>query len=112
MRMIAVLGAALVCAQSVVAQEPEATLDLDLNAVKQVDTSCQLTFVGRNGMAADITGIAAETVLFDTEGRVAVMTMLDFGELPSNRSRVRQFALANTSCDSIGQVLFNGVADL
>ena len=38
------------------------------------------------------------------------LTLFDFQSLPEGRTRVRQFDLDNTRCDSIGRILINGVA--
>jgi len=103
----------LVMALSVtVAQADEAPvgahLDIELNAATQTDTGCQLSFLIINGHDRDIAKAVYETVLFDTAGAVAQMTLFDMGELPAARPRVRQFVLPNTSCDALGKLLFNG----
>ena len=50
-----------------------------------------------------------ETVVFDKEGGVRLLTLLDFRDAPSARLRVRQFDLPQLDCATIGMVLFNGV---
>lgn len=50
-----------------------------------------------------------EAVLFDTEGRVATLTLFDLGSLPAGRPRMRQFDMAGLSCDDLGAVLVNGI---
>ena len=70
-------------------------LGLALNTVSATEAGgCRLSFVIRNDLGADIESLVAEAVLFDVAGRVAVMTLFDFGSLPEGRPRVRQFDLA------------------
>jgi hypothetical protein len=82
---------------------------LDLNRLDQVDTACRLTFVADNALAP-LAALALETVLFDQAGRVAALTLFDFGDLPQGSRRVRQFDVAGLDCADVGQVLVNGVA--
>lgn len=71
---------------------------------------CQVLFVLHNALAGDIDRLMIETVLFDREGRVERLTMLDFWEIPQGRTRVRLFDLGGLDCDDLGGVLFNAVA--
>src|SRR6056297_1768846 len=85
-------------------------LSVTLNTVAATEAGgCRLSFVIRNDLGADIESLVAEAVLFDTDGRVATMTLFDFGSLPEGRPRVRQFDLAGRGCDGIGGVLVNGI---
>lgn len=114
MRHVFGLGLALICAQSLAAETTPTTpnsdlLNLELNALEAMPEGCRLTFVADNQLPADIDRLVLETVLFDPAGQVTQMTMLDFGAIPAQRSRVRQFALTPTPCTGLGQILFNGV---
>lgn len=85
-------------------------LELTLNSARATEAGdCRLSFVIRNDLGAGLEKMVAEAVLFDADGRVATMTLFDFGALPSGRPRVRQFDLAEQSCDGIKQVLINGI---
>ena len=96
-------------APSVQAQEETGPrLSIELNAAEQVDESCRMSFLIRNGHEADVESAVFEAVLFDAEGRVDRLTLFDFGTLPAGRPRVRQFLLSNLDCGSLGQVLING----
>lgn len=89
---------------------PAPRLGVTLNTVAATEAGgCRLTFVIRNDLGAAIEKLVAEAVLFDSEGRVATMTLFDFGTLPEARPRVRQFDLAGPSCDGISEVLVNGI---
>ncbi|MCA0043958.1 hypothetical protein [Celeribacter litoreus] len=98
-----------VCASSpALADETTGKLSVEINAVETVDGGCRLSFLLQNGLPSDLTETVFETVLFDQAGQVSQMTLLDFGVLPMNRPRVRQFVLSGTACTEIGGVLING----
>lgn len=111
MRKSFVYGAVLAFAHTATAQTPAASplIGLELNAVKQEDATCQMTFVARSNYGSDISSLELETVFFNSDGAVTALTVLDFGDLPDESTRVRQFVLPDTQCAQIGQILFNGV---
>ena len=88
-----------------------ARLSIELNTLRQTEAGCEMSFLAINGHAADVQSAVFEAVLFDAEGRVDRLTLLDFGALPAGRPRVRQFVLPDTTCDGLGQVLFNGATE-
>ncbi|OZB18163.1 MAG: hypothetical protein B7X55_05305 [Rhodobacterales bacterium 34-62-10] len=84
-------------------------LTLELNAVAEQDSGCRITFVATNALAADISALVVEAVIFTPDGLVDRLALLDFQSLPQSRPRVRQFDLPGLTCDRIGQVLINAV---
>jgi hypothetical protein len=84
-------------------------LALDVNRLDDADSACRLTFVADNALAP-LSALVLETVIFDRAGRVAALTLFDFGALPADRRRVRQFDVAGIACSDVAQVLVNGVA--
>lgn len=93
-------------------QDPEATkagLSIELNAATDAQSGgCTMSFLIENGHDADIAKAVFETVLFDTDGQVERLTLFDFGELPQDRPRVRQFTIPGKQCAGFGRILFNG----
>jgi hypothetical protein len=83
-------------------------LSIELNALQQVEAACQASFLAQNTYETDLNAVVFEAVLFDQEGGVDRLTLLDFGALPSGRTRVRQFLLPDLSCAALGRVLLNG----
>lgn len=83
------------------------TTQIELNSTTQSGDACRLTFTANApfGLAA----LETQTVLFDTQGAVSTFTLFDFGEVPQNGLRVRQFDVPGTQCGDIGLILFNGV---
>nr|WP_246176346.1 hypothetical protein [Rhodovulum strictum] len=83
-------------------------MSLELNAIAPAEGGCLLSFVAGNGHAGDIAAAVFETVLMDGAGRVARLTLFDFGALPAGRPRVRQFLVPDLACGDLGAVLING----
>lgn len=104
-----VLAFACFTAPDVGAASDDPKLSIELNATETLADACRLTFVLNNGFDQDIDALMAETVLFSAEGQVVLLTLFDFGTLPAQRPRVRQFEVAGQPCDSLGQVLVNGL---
>ena len=106
--MVRMLILALAVATPAAAQDGGA-VRLDLNRLDPVEDACRLTFVADNTLP-DLSALTLEMVLFDQAGRVAALTLFDFGTLPAGARRVRQFDVAAQDCAGIAQVLVNGVA--
>ncbi|MBN8294852.1 hypothetical protein JI664_22970, partial [Rhodobacter sp. NTK016B] len=66
---------------------------LELNALHPRDGACQMVFVAQNDSGGDVQRLVLEAVLFDIEGRVAALTLLDMQDLPAGRMRVRSFEI-------------------
>jgi len=104
----AIGAAALLAASGLGAQA--GTIAVELNTLEEQQGACRVTFVARSDSDSDISALIVETVLFTRAGRVAQLTLFDFGALPAGRTRVRQFDLAGLACADLGQVLFNDIA--
>ncbi|MEL7213151.1 MAG: hypothetical protein AAGK92_10845 [Pseudomonadota bacterium] len=110
-KIISSLVLSVIMASSAMAEEKELgeALSIELNAVETREGSCLLSFLVLSGYSAPIEQAIFETVLFDTGGQVAQLTLFDFGEIPPARPRIRQFMVSGLACDGIGSVLINGV---
>ena len=102
---------ALAVAVPAQAQDTAPRLVVELNRIDPLQTACRLTFLAENALGTDLEALALETVLIDTEGRVERLTLFEFGALPGGVPRVRQFDIPGLSCDALGRVLINGVAE-
>jgi hypothetical protein len=109
-RLLLLLAAAGSPAYAQSGEGATSRLPIELNAAQDVEGACRLTFVARNGAETTIDKAVFETVIFDTSGAVARLSLFDFRSLPAGRPRVRQFDLPEMGCDAIGQVLINGVS--
>jgi hypothetical protein len=86
-------------------------VSIELSTAEAKGQNCLLSFVVENTHDADISGVVYETVLFGNTGEVALLTLLDFEELPAGRTRVRQFQFNDLACDQISRILINGVQE-
>lgn len=83
-------------------------LVIALNDATDVNGACRISLVVENRLGADLSQAVFETVLFDTSGAVARLTLFDMRDLPAARPRVRQFLIDGVGCADIGQILING----
>ena len=87
---------------------PEPSLTLDLNALQPSDKGgCRLTFVVTNNLPTPVDRAAYEMALFDKQGVVDRLTVLDFKDMPAGKTKVSRFDLAGTDCAGISRVLIN-----
>lgn len=86
---------------------PAKAINLELNALEPSDKGCRIAFVVQNGLAQDIDKAAFEIALFDGQGLVDRLLVLDFQDLPAEKTKVRRFDLAEADCAQISRVLVN-----
>lgn len=117
MRVGTVIGAAaagaLMMLGSVGATMAQAapTLALEFNGLEKSDNGCRLTFVVNNGFPNTLTRAAFEIAMFNTEGVVDRLTVLEFKDLQAGKTKVTRFNLAGADCTKIGRILVNEVTD-
>ncbi len=83
------------------------SLSIELNDLAASQEGCKLTFVAENGLSQSLDKASFEVVLFDRKGLVERIAVLDFRDLPSGKTKVRQFDLAGTRCEDLGSLLIN-----
>jgi hypothetical protein len=88
-------------------QADTAAITIELNSLQPSDGGCRLSFVASNGLAQNIDKVSYEMVIFDARGMVERITVLDFRDIPSSKTRVRQFDLAGTQCTDVSRILVN-----
>ncbi|MDO9414966.1 hypothetical protein [Pararhizobium sp.] len=93
-------------AGTALAQDAQA-LTVELNELAPSAKGCKLTFVAGNGFAQSIDKVSFEFVLFDDKGLVERMAVLDFRDLPTGKTKVRQFDLPGTKCEAVKSMLIN-----
>lgn len=110
-RKLVVLGVIAACS-SAAAQDNAATkFALELNAAKNTEAgSCRLVYVASNETGTALERTAFEVAIFDAEGIVDRVLVLEFGALVAGKTRVLQFDLPEMACDGIGRIVVNDVA--
>lgn len=90
----------------------EGRLIVELNSSQDTASgTCQLTFVSENSIGRDIDRAAWQVAIFDRDGVVRGLPLLDFGALPAGRTRVLVFDLPGRSCAQIARIVVNDVAE-
>lgn len=84
--------------------------DLELNTVEDVDGDCRITFVAHNATGVPLSATAYDVVVFDETGVVAERLILEFGQLPDDKTRVVQFLL-DRGCERMSRLLLNGAEE-
>jgi type 1 fimbria pilin len=84
-----------------------AATQVELNGLSQEGPACRLTFTVNS--AEGHKALATQTVLFDSSGAVKLLTVFDFGDVPHNGLRVRQFDIPATPCSDVAVMLINGI---
>ncbi len=87
------------------------SLGLEFNGLEASDNGCRLTFVVKNGFETAVTRAAFEFALFNAQGVVDRLTVLEFRDLPAGKTKVTRFNLSGADCSQIGRILVNEVTD-
>lgn len=93
------------------AQEAGGNFSLELNAAAATEAGdCRLTYVVANQSDQALARTAYELGVFDAQGVVQRLLVLEFGELVAGKTKILQFDLAGAPCDSISRIVVNDVA--
>ena len=104
------IGIALLIAPFASAQDGPAGVSLELNRTSDGgDGTCQMVFLGQNGLGEDLDDITLRLALIDATGVFQNMLSLPFGKLGQGKRRFAQFNLP-TPCDDISEIIVNDVA--
>ena len=82
-------------------------IELELNTAADVDGGCRLTYVATNSSPLSLEKISYEVAVYDLDGFVKPLLVLEFGWLPSGKTRVVQFDLPEMACGAISRILVN-----
>ena len=98
-------------AQMGLAQSSDTSFHLELNSATETSTgSCRLTYVAANRSDVALDRTAYEVAIFDADGMVTRLLVLEFGALVEGKTKILQFDLAETPCNSVSRIVINDVA--
>lgn len=105
------MGAGVAVAQEAAPEAPAVTpLSLELNSAAEVEGGgCRLTYVATNGNDA-LGQVSYEVAVFNAEGIVSRILVLEFGALSVGKTKVVQFDLPDQGCGDIAKIVVNDVA--
>jgi hypothetical protein len=109
--LTAMTGVPLAAAPAMAQSAPAPQISLDLNALQPSATGFRFTFVVSNALATPIDRAAYEMALFDRNGVVDRLTVLDFKGLAAGKTKVSRFDLSGVDCANVGRVLINDATE-
>lgn len=106
-----ILGLSALMSAPAMAQDAAQQFTLELNAAAETEAgSCRLTYVASNQTNSALDRTAYEVAVFDDQGVVTRLLVLEFGALIEGKTKILQFDLAGTACSSISRIVVNDVA--
>ncbi len=90
-------------------ETPKISLELN-NASDTADAGCQLTFVITNHSETGLDQVAYQVGVFDAQGIVRRILVMEFGALTSGKTKIALFNLADQKCSDISRIIVNDVA--
>ncbi len=107
-RRLWLCAAAVAGLASPVLAQSAGNIEIELNTAADVDGGCRLTYVIYNSSATGLEKVSYEVAVYDTEGIVKKLLVLEFGFLPAGKTRVVQFDLPEQQCSGVSRILVNG----
>ncbi|MEL6678180.1 MAG: hypothetical protein AAFQ51_05695 [Pseudomonadota bacterium] len=90
----------------------EAVFSLELNnAATTAAGGCRLTYVAVNRTGQALEQTAHQVAVFDADGIVRRLLVLEFGALAENKTKIVQFDLGDQTCSDISRIVVNDVAE-
>ncbi|MFT6223509.1 MAG: hypothetical protein ACJA1F_001353 [Paracoccaceae bacterium] len=84
---------------------------LELNNARSEGSGCRLTYVATNNTGVALDKTSYEVAVFDKDGVVSRLLILEFGQLQNGKTKVVQFDLADKPCGDISRLLVNSVSE-
>lgn len=110
--LIGAMATALsVCMSPVAALAQDQGLSIELNGASDVNGNCRLVYVAVNDTGKLLDKASFDVFIFDTAGKVGQSLVFQFGRLLEGKTKVVQFDLAGTGCDSISRLLVNDIRE-
>lgn len=110
LRLASCLAAILGLAVAPATAQDTSAFELELNgAVETEDGGCRLTYVATNLSDLALERTDFQIGLFDTDGAVTRLLVLEFGALVAGKTKILQFELAAAPCATISRIVVNDV---
>lgn len=107
----ALAAALMIGTATTTSAQDSAEFSLELNnAADTTNGDCRLTFVASNRLGVALTDVAYEVAVFDANGIVSRILVLELGALTEGKTKVLQFDLAGQQCGNTSRMIVNAVA--
>lgn len=103
------LAAALACSGPAFAQA--GGVQVELNKLQPVDNACRAYLVTQNLTDDRFDSLKLDVVMFDADGIVAKRLAIQLAPIPTGKTRLKVFDMADLGCSQIGQLLLNNVLE-
>lgn len=91
--------------------QDNAEFSLELNNAAETSAGdCRLTFVAVNRLGQGLNEVAYEVAVFDGNGIVSRILVLELGALSDGKTKILQFDLAGQPCANTSRMIVNAVA--
>lgn len=110
-RLLSLAAAAALSAGAGTALAQTGSVELELNTAQDIQGGCRLTYVATNATPVGLEKVSYEVAVFNLEGIVTRLLVLEFGWLPSGKTRVVQFDLPEQGCADISRISVNGAVE-
>lgn len=85
---------------------------IELNNAENTDANlCRLSIVSENATGKSLSRAAWQVAIFDKDGIVRALPLLDFGVLVAGKTKIAVFELPGRPCDDIARIVVNDVAE-
>lgn len=93
-------------------EQAPGALSMELNRMSDGEEGgCGLVVVTTNRLSQGLKRAAWQVAVFDQDGVVKSLPVLDFGALPVGKSKVGVFQMPDGACDTISRIIINDVAE-
>ncbi len=109
--LIGVTGFAVAMGPSSLMAQDATSFELELNSAAETEAGdCRLTYVAANRSDLAFDRTAFQVGIFDAEGAVTRLLVLEFGDLIAGKTKILQFDLKGQACGSISRIIVNETA--
>lgn len=88
----------------------DGALTIQLNQAADNGGACRMTYVITNETGVEVSTASYEVAVYDKDGAVNKLVVLDFGKLVPSHTQVVQFDLPDTGCKDISRISVNDPA--
>ncbi|MDO5641737.1 MAG: hypothetical protein Q4G26_05030 [Paracoccus sp. (in: a-proteobacteria)] len=87
-------------------------MQIELNRASDSEPGhCNLIMIATNQTGKALRRAAWQVAVFDQDGLVRVLPVLDFGPLIIGKNKIGVFAMSGGGCDTISRIIVNDVAE-
>lgn len=107
-----IAASVLMLAMPLPAVAQDHALVLELNNAQDIEGDiCELTILTENATGTALERAAWQFAIFDADGRVRALPVIDFGALPEGKTKLVAIGMPGRSCTQVSRIVVNDVAE-